>query len=217
MGESKYDSSQNITAPKIILVIAMLFILAEAVGFFTLGGLGILYGIIDLVFIAVIFISLELIGLGPVKIPYYWWIMLIIGVLLVLFSWLAPGNYFAAILVLLAVIVELVSDKKEFMASKLIMLFGIAFSIWDCITIFLITPINALWVVNAVFGLILLVILIILVFDFVDIKIPYTWWVILTIAFVIFTWVSPFAAGFPVIGFGGRVLMIAWVLILFAL
>jgi hypothetical protein len=97
------------------------------------------------------------------------------------------------------------------------LLVGIAFSLWDCIAIFMNFTAGAeLLLVNAIFGLILLIILLILVLDLVDIKIPYTWWVVLTIAFVIYTWVSPSAAGFPVVGFGGTLLMIGWILILFA-
>ena len=65
------EESKEITAPNIILFIAMLFMLAEAVLFMSAGGIGILYGIIELILIAVIFISLELVSLGPVKIPYY--------------------------------------------------------------------------------------------------------------------------------------------------
>ncbi|MCK4779975.1 MAG: hypothetical protein KAT57_07305 [Candidatus Lokiarchaeota archaeon] len=211
------EETSEMTAPKIILFIAMLFMLAEAVAYFTAGGIEILYGILELVFIAVIFISLALVSLGPIKIPYYWWIMLIIGVLLILFASLAGGTYLTGILVLLAVIVELVTEKKDFKASKLMALVGIAFSIWDCIAIFIgFTAGNEILIVNAVFGLILAIILLILVLDLVDIKIPYTWWVVLTIAFVIWTWVSPFAAGLIVTGFGGTILMIAWILILFA-
>jgi len=193
--------------------------LVEAVAYFTIGGIGILYGILVLLFIAVIFISLALVSLGPVKIPYYWWIMLIIGILLILFEFLQNAfmPYFTGILVILAVIVELVTEKKDFKASKLMALVGIAFSIWDCTIIFLdFTAGNEILVVNAVFGLILAIILLILVLDLVDIKIPYTWWVFLTIAFVIFTWVSPNAIGYAFGGFGGYILMIAWVLILFA-
>ncbi len=212
------EETQEITAPKVVIFIAMLFMLVEAVAYFTIGGIGILYGILVLLFIAVIFISLALVSLGPVKIPYYWWIMLIIGILLILFEFLENAfmPYFTGILVISAVIVELVTEKKDFKASKLMALVGIAFSIWDCITIFLNTAATDIMIVNAVFGLILAIVLLILVLDLVDIKIPYTWWVFLTIAFVIWYWVSPNATGFAFTGFGGTLLMIAWVLILFA-
>jgi hypothetical protein len=217
MGEESLGSKE-ITAPKLIIFIALLFMLTEAVSFMSAGGMGILYGIIELILIFVIFVSLELVSLGPVKIPYYWWIILIIGIILIVFSYLAPGNYLTAIMLLLAVIVELVTDKKDIIASKIILLFGIAFSLWDCVSIFIgYAPGAEIALVNAIFGLILVIILLILLLDLVDIKIPFTWWIVLTIAFVIFTWVSPFASGYPVVGFGGTILMIGWLLIILAL
>lgn len=239
------EESRDITAPKTILIIAMLFMLAEAVAYFWLADAAfaddailILYGILNLVFLAVIFISLDLVSLGPVKIPYFWWINLIIGVLLILFSYLVAevygyalefaalgivwgssiAPYFAGALVLLAVFIELITTKKDIKASKLITLLGIALTIWDCVAIFLHAPTDIAFV-HAVFGIILAIILLILVLDLVDIKIQFTWWVFLTIAFVIFTWVSPTARlmnilvdDLPVVGWAGTFLMIAWVL-----
>ena len=240
------EESREMTAPKILLIIAMLFMLLDAFAYFYLSSpillndpLLILFGILNILFIVVIFISLDLVGTGPVKIPYFWWLMLIIGVLLIVFSYLiadfwayggalgllgllfgiTPLPYFAGALVLLAVIVELVGGKKDFKASKIFALVGIGFTVYDCIVIFMtpIIPGYEFMIVNAVFGLILAIILLILVLDLVDIKIPNNWWVVLTIAFVIFVWVSPLAAGYPVVGWGGIILMIAWVLILFAM
>lgn len=221
MGEES-EESKEITAPKIMLFIACLFILAEAIAYLYLAGIDammILYGILGLVFVFIIFISLDLVSLGPVKLTYWWWLMLIIGVILVVFNYLVGGNYFTPILVLLAVIVDLVTQKKDINASKIVLLFGIAFAVWDCVSIFIgFTPGAEVILVNAIFGLILAIILLILVLDLVDIKIPYNWWTVLTIAFVIYTWVSPFVIGtFPVLGFGGIILMIGWVLILLAL
>lgn len=214
------EESREITAPKVILFIAMLFIFQEAIVYFylaTFDPMFILYGILGLVFVFIIFVSLDLVSLGPVKIPYWWWLMAIIGVLLIIFNYLTGGNYLTAVLVLLAVIVELVTGKKDINASKIMLLFGIAFTIWDCVAIFLIPVFVPILIVNAVFGLILAIILLILVLDLVDIKIPYTWWVVLLIAFVIYNWVMPFAGGYPVTGFSGTILMIGWVLILFAM
>jgi hypothetical protein len=122
---------------------------------------------------------------------------------------------------LLAVIVELVTEKKDITASKIILLFGIAFGIWDCVAIFIGYTAGAeIFLVNAIFGLILAIILLILVLDLVDIKIPFTWWVVLIIAFVLFYWITPGAiilSTYPVVGFGGIVLMIGWLLLLIAL
>ena len=90
--------------------------------------------------------------------------------------------------------------------------FGILFGIWDCITIFIgYAPGGELGLVNGIFGLILMIILLILLFDFFDIKIPYNWWVLLIIAFVMYTFVADLAGGFPVTGLSGMILMIAWV------
>ncbi len=213
--------SKEITAPKITLFIAMLFIFAEAMGYFYVAAIDammILYGIIGLVFVFLIFISLDLVSLGPVKLTYWWWLMLIIGIVLIIFNYLAGGNYFTAILVLLAVIVDLVRGKKDMNGSKVMLLFGIAFALWDCVAIFIgFTAGAEIILVNAIFGLILAIILLILVLDLVDIKIPFGWWSVLIIAFVIYTFVSPFAAGYPVLGFGGIILMIGWLLMLLAL
>jgi len=240
------EESREMTAPKILYIIAMLFMLLEAVAYFWLTDpilftgdyLLILFGILNIVFIFVMFISLNLVGTGPVKIPYFWWLMLIIGVLLIVFSYLIaefwgygiylyglilfgwgvlPWPYFAGSLILLAVIVELVAKKKDFGASKVVGLFGIALTIFDCIVIFM-SYTTALPIVHAVFGLILAVILLIIMLDLVDIKIPFNWWVFLPIAFVIFVWVSPMAlAAYPAAGWGGLFLMIAWILVLFAM
>ena len=218
------EESKEITAPKLILFIAMLFILQEAIVYFYVAGtdaLFILYGIIGLVFVFIIFISLDLVSLGPVKLTYWWWLMLVIGVVLIIFNFLAGGTYFTPILVLLAVIVDLVTDKKDINASKIILLFGIAFAIWDCVATFIgFAPGAEIFLVNAIFGLILAIILLILVLDLVDIKIPFNWWVVLTIAFVIFYWITPGAvllSTYPVAGFGGIILMIGWLLMLLAL
>ena len=243
------EESREMTAPKILLFIAMLFMLLEAFAYFWLAdplltgdSLLILFGILNIVFIFVIFISLNLVGTGPVKIPYFWWLMLIIGILLILFSYLVADfwgygvvlvslgvvwgipafPYLAGSLVILAIIVELVAKKKDFGASKIVGLLGIGLTIWDCIVIFMGTP-TTISILHAVFGLILAVILLILMLDLVDIKIPFNWWVFLTIAFVIFVWVSPlanpilFPSAYPATGWGGLFLMIAWILVLFAM
>jgi hypothetical protein len=50
-------------------------------------------------------------------------------------------------------------------------------------------------------------ILLLTLFDKIDIKIPYSWWVVLIIGFVIFTWVS---------GVSGTIIMVAFILLLMA-
>jgi hypothetical protein len=243
------EETRELTAPKIILIIAMLFMFAEAIMYFYLtdplltgDNLLILFGILNLVFVFVIFISLDLVGTGPVKIPYFWWLMVIFGVLLIVFSYLIAdfwgygiliaglgfaglagvAPYLTGSLVLLAVIVDIMPKLKDMKANKTFALFGIGFTIWDCIVILMQSAAaTAIAIVNAVFGIILAIVLLILVLDLIDIKIPFTWWVLLTIAFVIWTFVSPFAVFinvlttyYPVVGWGGLFLMISFVLTL---
>ncbi|MFX0039704.1 MAG: hypothetical protein ACFFCY_16435 [Promethearchaeota archaeon] len=211
MGEERGE----MTPTKLVLFIAMLLIFAQAIFYFYLAIIDpmlILYGILCLVFVVLIFISLDLIGLGPVKLPYWWWLMLVIGVLLIIFDYLNGGSYLNGTIVILAVLMELIGEKMKLTGCKFLVFFGVLFGIWDCITIFIgYAPGGELGLVNGIFGLILMIILLILVFDFFDIKIPYKWWVLLIIAFVMYTFVDGYAGGYPVTGFSGMILMIAWV------
>ncbi|MFW9970036.1 MAG: hypothetical protein ACFFDF_07525 [Candidatus Odinarchaeota archaeon] len=210
----------KMTPTKLVLFIAMLLIFAQAMLYFYAAvvlPINILYGILCLVFVFIIFVSLDLIGLGPIKIPYWWWLMLIIGVLMILFDYLTGIAvygllYFTGTLVILAVLMELVGGKMKLEGCKFMVFFGVLFGIWDCITIFIgYTAGGELGLVNGIFGLILMIILLILVFNFFDIKIPYIWWVLLIIAFVMYTFVDIYAGGYPVTGFSGTILMIAFV------
>ncbi len=212
-------TTEKITPPKILAFIGMLYTLALGISYFFNAGadpLFFLWGIICLVIAFLIFVSLELIGFGPVKIPYQWWIILIFGVVLVLFAYFFIGNYFPAIILCMAALIELIMQKKPYNGSKMVALVGIGFSIYECFILFLSG--GAINIVNGVFGLILLIILLLIIFDVVDFKVlDYSWWLVLLIGFVIFTWVSPFAAGFPVVGYGGTIILMAFLLILLAL
>ena len=219
MAEVKAES--KITAPKLLVFIGMLYTIFLAITYFyaPLGnfGLNILWGILCLVIAFLIFLTLDLISFGPLKIPYQWWLILIFGAILIVFAVFFGGSYFAGILLLIAAFVELFIQKKPYKASKIVLLIGIGFSVYDCFLLFLSG--NALRIVNGVFGLILLILLIIVLFDFVDLKvINYSWWVVLLIGFVIFIWISPFAVGFiGLAGFGGTLILIAFVLMVLAL
>jgi hypothetical protein len=59
---------------------------------------------------------------------------------------------------------------------------------------------SLLWV-NAIFAIIFALILILSLWDKVDIKIPFAWWVVLIAGFVIFTWLSIFSGTIIMVGF----------------
>jgi general stress protein CsbA len=211
MGES---SKVGISASKVVALIGTLILIRDSISYFyTTDVLAILFGVVGLIIAFVIFDSLEIIDLKKLKIPYIWWVLLIIGLLLILIDYLVgmqPGagwiaSYLAGILIIIAAIIEILSQKKEYTASKIVTLVGACYVIYESIMFILGGSIAsiALAIVGIIFGIILLLTL----FDKVDIKVPYTWWVVLIIGFVIFTWVSPVS---------GTIIMVGFILILMA-
>jgi len=211
-------TTEKITAPKLLAFIGMLYTLALGIAYFYAAAavpLYVLWGIICLVIAFLIFVSLEFIDFGPLKIPYNWWIILIYGIVMILFAYFFIGNYLPAILLCLAALIDFLMQKKPYKASKMVAIVGAGFGIYECFVLFMSG--GAINILNGIFGLILLVILLLIIFDVVDFKvIDYSWWVVLIIGFVIFTWVSPFAAG-VVTGYGGTIILIAFLLIILAL
>lgn len=221
---------EKMTASKVVAFLGMLFTFALGIAFFygvtLITPLYVLWGIICLVIAFLIFVSLGLISLGKFKLPYTWWMLLIFGAIVVLITYvgttfsfgsisLYPGIYFPAVLLLMAFLLELLLSKKSYKASKMVAIAGCAFAVYDCILLFRTSV--PLLIVNAVFGLILIVILLLVIFDLVNFKIfDYSWWFVLLVGFVIFTWISVFAFGFPAAGFGGIIILIAFILILMA-
>jgi len=201
------EAKVGISASKVVALVGVLIIIRESIlYFYTPDTFNILYGILALVFAAVIFISLELIDLRKVKIPYLWWLLLIFGVLLILFAWLSSMTYLGGTLVILAAILEILS-KRAYVQSKIVSLVGALFAIYECVWLFMAGDVVLL--VNGIFGIIFAIILILTLQNKIDVKIPYVWWVVLIIGFIIFTWVSSFN-----VGIGGTVILTAVILIL---
>jgi hypothetical protein len=201
MNESSVSKGRfDISASKIITYIAILIIIREAIIYFGSSiDHAVLHGIVDLIIATVLFILVQIVDLKKVKIPYRWWILLIIGLVLLLmtillrFVFLSPvGSYLGATLVLLASLIEFLSLKKTYSASKLTILIGAGIAVYECVMLFLN---GGMLIVNGVFGIIFVLILILAWWNKVDIKIPFSWWVILTVGFVIFTYISPFYLG----------------------
>ena len=88
MGEA---SEGKISASKVVAFIGMLATFALAINYFANFSLATplypLWGIICLALVVVLFISIELISFGPLKIPYLWWILLIIGAVLIVLAY----------------------------------------------------------------------------------------------------------------------------------
>ena len=203
MGET---SKVGISASKVVALIGALVVIRVSISYFYSGNvINILYGVIGLIFVVIIFMSLEIIDLKKARVPFLWWILLIIGALLILFGYLAASGYLAGILVLIAALLELLSQKKTYAESKIVALIGACYLIYESEMLLLSgSPINiALSIVGFVFAIILFLTL----QDKIDIKVPYAWWVVLLIGFVIYTWVTPVS---------GTIIMVAFILILMA-
>ena len=200
MGET---SKVGISASKVVALIGALVVIQVSIAYFYSGNvINILYGVIGLIFVVIIFMSLEIVDLKKVNIPYYWWILLIIGALLILFGYLAGSGYLAGILVLIAALLELLSQKKTYSASKIVALIGACYAIYESIMLFLSGSIAL-----AIVGIVFAIVLILTLPAKIDIKIPYAWWVVLIIGFVIFTYVA---------NVSGTIIMVAFILILMA-
>jgi len=200
MGET---SKVGISASKVVALIGALVVIQVSISYFYTGiVLNILYGVIGLIFAAIIFISLEIVDLKKFKLNYFWWVLAIIGVLLILFGYLAGSSYLAGVLVLIAALLEFLSQKKTYAESKIVALIGALYLIYESVMLFLSASI-ALSIVGFVFALLLILTL----QNNIDIKVPFAWWVVLIIGFVVFTWVTPIS---------GTIIMVAFILILMA-
>ncbi|MFX1391709.1 MAG: hypothetical protein ACFE9Z_16710 [Promethearchaeota archaeon] len=237
--------SEETSPSKFIALIGVLFMIFEAIIFFYSSDpetIFILYGILEILFAAAIFLSLNLIGLWKIKLPYYWWLLLIFSVLLIIFEALAADdgfiftsfalpwllafnfNYFPAILILFAGLIELIQQKKEWKASEILTLVGAGFAIYDCILAFGFYGDDSYgaqdgrYFTYGFFGLIAVIVLLLTKQKWVDIKIPFTWWGLLTVGLILFYWVTPIAnryglgEDYAVAGFGGVILLLAFVL-----
>lgn len=194
-------SKVGISASKVVALIGALVVIQVSISYFyTSDVLNILYGVIGLIFAAIIFISLEIVDTKKVKIPFLWFALAIIGVLLILFGYLAGSSYLAGILVLIAALLEFLSQKKTYAESKFVALIGACYLIYESVMLFLNASI-ALSIVGFVFALLLILTL----QNNIDIKVPYAWWVVLIIGFVVFTWVTTIS---------GTIIMVAFILIL---
>ncbi len=218
---TKEITTEDITGPKIVAFIAVLVLCGESIAAFLANTTPIwdlLFGVISIILAIIIFISLEFIDLSPVKIPFKWWLTLIFGIILVGLAFLTTPNliggtrkpYLGGVILLTGSLMEILGEKKDIIHSKFVAIVGAGFTIYECINIFILLAAgSSIVVINPIVGIIVAVILLIITLDLVDIKIPFNWWVVLTIGFVVFTWVSPLHAGIA-----GTIIMISFILII---
>ena len=212
-------------ATKVVALMAALVIIREGIAlFWNLTPLNIFYGIMEIVLAGILVIVLNLIDFG---VPFFnklfkWWIILIIGLLVLMFELLAlvllplttlgmmmvVGTFIlGGLLTIIAAILELTASKQKMKASLIVALFGAVYAIFESIVLF---AIGGGWnIYHGIIGIIFVAILLIISMQTkIDIKIKYEWWVVLIIGFVLLTWVTP--------GIGGTLVLISFILMLLA-
>jgi hypothetical protein len=198
-------SRVGISAPKVIALIGALILIRDSISYFyTANVLAIIFGIVGLIIAFVIWGSLNIIDMNKLKIPFIWWILLIIGLFLILVEYLVGPNYLAGILLLIAALIEFMSTRKPYPASRIVALIGAIYAIYESVMNMLSG--NPRLIGGAIIAIIFAIVLI-LTLTQVNIKIPYSWWTVLIIGFVIFTW-------FFIVS--GTLILVAFLLILMA-
>jgi len=197
MGER---SVVGISASKVVALIGSLLLIADSVNLIlTFNLLNIFFAILGFIGAGVIILSLKIVDIPKIDIPYEWWILLLVGgVLLVLYllGTLATTLLTGTIVILIAAGVEIITEKKNYAASQLVAIIGAFLTI-----LFSIMSMNVLTII---IGIICAVLLILAMLDSVP-QIPFSWWVVLILGFVVFTWAEPI---------GGTVILIAFILML---
>ncbi|MFW9949802.1 MAG: hypothetical protein ACFFKA_06725 [Candidatus Thorarchaeota archaeon] len=229
MGETTPSKPKfSITAPsgaaRIVALMAALVVIREGITlFWTLVPLNIFYGIMEIIFAGILIIVLNIVDFGIpfFKNLYKWWIILILGFLIMLFEILAlylvttiplfqmiiAGIYLlGGMLTIISAILELMVGKEKMKASQVVALFGVVYTIFEVIVLFTIGGQQNIY--HGIIGIIFIVLLLISMQKKIDLKIKYEWWVVLIIGFVLFSWVNP--------GIGGTIILISFILMLLA-
>jgi hypothetical protein len=230
MGETK-KVQISVTPPsgaaKVVALIAALMIIREGIALFwasvgpPLIALNIFYGIMEIILAGILIIVLNIVNFGVKFFQklYLWWVILIIGALVIMFEIFASGfsvltaattgMLLGGVLVIIAAILEFMTGKEKMKASQLVALFGAAYTIFEVVILFLSPTIQNVY--HGIIGIIFVALLLISMQNKFDLKIKYEWWVVLIIGFVLYSWVH---TGFAAFGVGGTIVLISFILML---
>lgn len=207
MSEKKVSistTSIGLTTSKLVALCGALQTIIDSISAFNAGGLAILGGVLGLIFAIFIFVSLQIVEIKKFKLPYEWWLLLVFGIILILLHFWVAGSFLGGIILIIAAILELMIAKRTVSATRFVCAVGAGWTIYDGIFMFIAGGIG---IVSGIIGIILGVLLLISIL--VKGKIPFEWWTVLLIGFVLRYLLVGFAMS-------GTIVLIGFLLILVA-
>jgi len=218
-------------SPKIVALMAALSVILQGSNLFWSGvnsivpatmGLNLLCGVFLVILGFVLILTIDILNFGDPTLKrieifekfYRFEVLLILGVVILLFEMLSMSFniisvtalivMLGGILVLIAAIMEIVIKKEKTMKpSKLVALVGIIITILEVVFLFGNLTVNNIW--DGVIGIIVIILLLLSMYDKIKF-IPYQWWMVLILGFILYGWVLP--------GTGGTIILISFILML---
>lgn len=216
-------------ASKIIVLMAALSIILQGNTAFWRTGLplSIFCGVMLWILGIVLILMIGTIGFGnqilkkiEVIEKYYNFITIIILALLtLLFEFLLVlntltigaiiGTILGGILLLIAAVLEQTKEKEKMKPSKLVCLVGVIIAIIEAVILFITVPITFANYWDGVIAIIVAILLLLSMYEKISF-IPYEWWMVLILGFILYGWVAPVSA----FGTGGTLVLISFILML---
>lgn len=196
----------GVSPSKVVALIATLLAVEAAIMMlFTEDVLQIVLAIIVLGASVIFLVAMNVFDLRMRKnLPYEWWVVAIMALLFIIFIILGAGALLlATILMVCAFLIELLSDRKSYTGSKLLVIVGAGWTIYEAIL--LLMSEDVMNIILAIIGIICAVFLLLSLFD--NAKLPYAWWYVLMIGWVLFAFISVI---------GGTIVLVGFILILMA-
>ena len=220
-------------SPKIVALMAALAVILQGSNLFWAGvnfliPLSVLTGIFLFILGVILILTIDILNFGDPLLKrieifekfYRFEVLLILGIVVILFEMLsinfnigtagALAVMLGGILVINAAVMEILIKKEKTMKpSKLVALFGIIITMIEVVYLFAAPSLSTIW--DGIVGIIVITLLLLSMYDKIKF-IPYQWWMVLILGFILYGWVSPIGTG--AIGTGGTIILISFILML---
>ncbi|TFF98687.1 MAG: hypothetical protein EU547_00795 [Promethearchaeota archaeon] len=116
------------------------------------------------------------------------------------------------VLLVIAAILEIIKDKDVIKPSKFVCLFGCGYSVVEAIILFITLPLAFSNYWDGSVAIIVVILLLLSLFEKIKF-IPYEWWMVLILGFILWGWVNP-VGSISGGGVGGTLVLISFILML---